>query len=126
MNKRVIKFSFLLLILISLTQLTSAHDGCPAGEYPVIRLSGIINAHAVSGDTNPFGYSTPICLPNSNNPNPPNRICAGNNKMGNVHFSGIDYALSDISTRSTWEENFAFPTFLEWLGAFLQGMNRSF
>ena len=87
MNKRVIKFSFLLLILISLTQLTFAQDGCPAGEYPVIRLSGIINAHAVSGDTNPFGYSTPICLPNSNNPNPPNRICAGNNKI--IRLSGI-------------------------------------
>ena len=46
-------------------------------------------------------------------------------EMGNVYFSGIDYTLSDISDRSTWSENLAYPTFLEWLTEFLEGMNTS-
>jgi len=46
-------------------------------------------------------------------------------EMGNVYFSAIDYTLSDISDRKTWAENLAYPTFLEWLTAFLEGMNRS-
>ena len=45
------------------------------------------------------------------------------NEMGNVHFSGIDYTLSDTLERQDWPENLAFPTFLEWLAAFLQGKN---
>jgi hypothetical protein len=44
-------------------------------------------------------------------------------EMGNVHFSGIDYTLSDTQDRKEWSENLAFPTFLEWLAAFLQGMS---
>jgi hypothetical protein len=44
-------------------------------------------------------------------------------EMGNVHFSGIDYTLSDTLERSEWADQLAFPTFLEWLAAFLEGMN---
>lgn len=44
-------------------------------------------------------------------------------EMGNVHFSGIDYTLSDTLEKKEWAENLAFPTFVEWLAAFLQGMN---
>jgi hypothetical protein len=44
-------------------------------------------------------------------------------EMGNVHFSGIDYTLSDTFERKEWAENLAFPTFLDWLAAFLEGMN---
>jgi hypothetical protein len=43
-------------------------------------------------------------------------------EMGNVYFSGIDYTLSDVRERKSWAEQGAYPTFLEWLGAFLQGM----
>jgi hypothetical protein len=46
-------------------------------------------------------------------------------EMGNVYFSGIETTISDISDRKTWIENLAYPTFLEWLTAFLEGMNRS-
>lgn len=45
------------------------------------------------------------------------------NEMGNVYFSGIDYTLSDISDRKTWADQLAYPTFLQWLAAFLEGMN---
>ncbi|MDE3046223.1 MAG: SMI1/KNR4 family protein [Verrucomicrobiota bacterium] len=44
-------------------------------------------------------------------------------EMGNVYFSEIDYTLSDIRDRKGWAENLAYPTFLEWLTAFLEGMN---
>lgn len=47
------------------------------------------------------------------------------NEMGNVYFSGIDYTLSDISDRKAWSEQLAYPTFLEWLADFLEGMNTS-
>lgn len=43
-------------------------------------------------------------------------------EMGNVHFSGIDYTLSDTLERREWAENLAFPTFVEWLAAFLEGI----
>jgi hypothetical protein len=43
-------------------------------------------------------------------------------EMGNIYFSGIDSTLSDTSRRETWEENGAFPTFLEWLASYLGGM----
>lgn len=46
-------------------------------------------------------------------------------EMGNVYFSGIDYTLSDISDRKVWSEQLAYPTFLEWLTDFLEGMNTS-
>ncbi len=42
-------------------------------------------------------------------------------EMGNVHFSGIDYTVSDTLERREWAENLAFPTFVEWLAAFLEG-----
>ncbi|MES2273866.1 MAG: SMI1/KNR4 family protein [Chlamydiota bacterium] len=44
-------------------------------------------------------------------------------EMGNVYLSGIDYTISDTSDRTAWTENLAFPTFLEWLSYYLQGMN---
>lgn len=47
------------------------------------------------------------------------------NEMGNVYFSGIDYTLSDISDRKSWAEQLAYPTFLQWMAAFLEGMNTS-
>jgi hypothetical protein len=46
-------------------------------------------------------------------------------EMGNVYFSGIDYTLSDISDRKAWGEQLAYPTFIEWLTDFLEGMNTS-
>lgn len=44
------------------------------------------------------------------------------NEMGNVYLSGIDYTVSDIARRDAWNENGAFPTFLEWLASYLEGM----
>ncbi len=46
-------------------------------------------------------------------------------EMGNVHFSSIDWTLSDVTERNAWAEELAYPTFLEWLAAFLHGMNGS-
>jgi len=43
-------------------------------------------------------------------------------EMGNVYLSGIDYTISD--TRS-WADSLAFPTFMEWLAYYLEGMNVS-
>ena len=44
------------------------------------------------------------------------------NEMGNVYFSGIDFTVSDASRREAWGDNGAFPTFLEWLASYLEGM----
>ncbi len=44
-------------------------------------------------------------------------------EMGNVYFSGIDYTISDVSYKKAWAENLAFPTFIEWMSFYLQGMN---
>lgn len=48
------------------------------------------------------------------------------NEMGNVYFSGIDYTVSDVrrrdAQRETWSDSGAFPTFLEWLASYLEGM----
>ncbi len=46
-------------------------------------------------------------------------------EMGNVYFSGIDYTVSDTSLEKNWGENLAFPTFLEWLIEYLEGMSLS-
>jgi hypothetical protein len=46
-------------------------------------------------------------------------------EMGNLYFSSLEITVSDTSDRKTWTENLAYPTFLEWLTAFLEGMNRS-
>jgi hypothetical protein len=46
-------------------------------------------------------------------------------EMGNLYFSGIDYTISNVSDRKRWSEELAFPTFIEWLAAFLTGMNVS-
>jgi hypothetical protein len=47
-------------------------------------------------------------------------------EMGNVYLSGIDYTMSDTDDWRGWRENLAFPTFMEWLGEYLGGMNLSF
>ncbi|MBI3508784.1 MAG: SMI1/KNR4 family protein [Chlamydiia bacterium] len=47
------------------------------------------------------------------------------NEMGNIYLSGIDYKISDTSDWKSWRENLAFPTFLEWLSEYLQGMSLS-
>ncbi len=43
-------------------------------------------------------------------------------EMGNIYLSGIDYTVSDITDRRTWSEHLAFPTFIEWLVYYLEGM----
>lgn len=45
--------------------------------------------------------------------------------MGNVYISGIQYTISDTSDRTLWSEELAFPSFLEWLVCYLEGMNVS-
>ena len=45
------------------------------------------------------------------------------NEMGNVYLSTVDYTLSDIEDAKLWAERGAFPTFLEWLSRFLEGMS---
>lgn len=47
------------------------------------------------------------------------------NEMGNVYLSGIDYTISDTTDKNEWTENLAFPTFMQWLCTYLQGMNIS-
>ncbi len=47
------------------------------------------------------------------------------NDMGNVFLSGIHNTLSDTSDRSRWNEQLAFPSFLEWLAFYLEGQNVS-
>jgi hypothetical protein len=44
-------------------------------------------------------------------------------EMGNVYLSGIDYTVSDVSDKRSWQENLAFTTFSQWLSFYLQGMN---
>lgn len=46
-------------------------------------------------------------------------------EMGNVYFSGIDYTISDTSDQKAGAETLAFPTFLDWLAYYLEGMNFS-
>ena len=48
-----------------------------------------------------------------------------NSEMGNVFLSGINYTVSDTTNSGMWEEECAFPTFLEWLSRYLRGMNIS-
>jgi len=47
-------------------------------------------------------------------------------EMGNVYFSAIDYIISDTSDRKGWPEHLAYPTFVEWLSSFINGMSVSF
>ena len=47
-------------------------------------------------------------------------------EMGNVYLSGINYTISDIADRNIWSEQLGFPSFLEWLAFYLEGMNVSF
>lgn len=46
-------------------------------------------------------------------------------EMGNVYLSGIDYTISNTRDRKSWIENLAFPTFLDWLSHYLEGMSLS-
>jgi hypothetical protein len=48
-----------------------------------------------------------------------------NSEMGNVYLSGINYTISDTTDRIFWAEQMAFPSFLEWLAMYLEGMNVS-
>jgi len=48
-----------------------------------------------------------------------------NSEMGNVYLSGINYTISDTSDRRNWAEAKAFPSFLEWLVDYLEGMSVS-
>lgn len=48
-----------------------------------------------------------------------------NSEMGNVFLSGIDYTVSDTTSREAWEEECAFATFIEWLSKYLEGINIS-
>jgi hypothetical protein len=43
-------------------------------------------------------------------------------EVGNVYYSRREHAISDIKDRSTWLENLAFPTFLDWLVFYLEGV----
>lgn len=43
-------------------------------------------------------------------------------EMGNIYFSGIDYTVSDITDERAWTEHLAFPTFLDWLVYYLEGI----
>ena len=38
-----------------------------------------------------------------------------NEQAENVYYSMIEKTPSDISDRNSWQENLAFPTFLDWL-----------
>jgi len=40
--------------------------------------------------------------------------------MGNLYYTGIDHTLSSFANRSTWTEEQAFPTFLDWLAFYLE------
>jgi hypothetical protein len=46
-------------------------------------------------------------------------------EMGNVYLSGIDYTISDMRDWKGWRENLAFPTFLQWLSEYVEGMSLS-
>lgn len=46
-------------------------------------------------------------------------------EMGNVYLSGMNYTISNIADRNFWAEQLAFPSFLEWLAIYLEGMNVS-
>lgn len=41
---------------------------------------------------------------------------------GNAYYSPIENALSDVQNRSTWQENLAFSTFLDWLIFYLESI----
>lgn len=43
-------------------------------------------------------------------------------QMGNIYLSGIDYTVSDITDRKNWTEELAFPSFLDWLVHYLEGV----
>ena len=45
-----------------------------------------------------------------------------NEQAGNVYFSMIEKTISDISDRNNWQENLAFPTFLDWLIFYLESI----
>jgi len=41
---------------------------------------------------------------------------------GNVYYSSMEKIISDFHDRNTWLENLAFPTFLDWLVFYLEGI----
>lgn len=46
-------------------------------------------------------------------------------EMGNVYLSGLDYTISDTQSNKSATESLAFPSFLEWLVAYLEGADLS-
>lgn len=46
-------------------------------------------------------------------------------EMGNVYLSGVDYTISDTNDWRSGHDTLSFPTFLNWLAQYLQGMNVS-
>ncbi|MBS0603606.1 MAG: SMI1/KNR4 family protein [Verrucomicrobia bacterium] len=43
-------------------------------------------------------------------------------QAGNVYYSSLEKVLSDIRDRNAWQENLAFPTFLDWLIFYLESI----
>lgn len=43
-------------------------------------------------------------------------------EMGNIYFSGLENTISNVLDRQLWPENMAFPTFLDWLAFYLEGI----
>ncbi len=43
-------------------------------------------------------------------------------QAGNVYYSSVEKTLSNIEDRSSWQENLAFPTFLDWLIFYLESI----
>ncbi len=46
-------------------------------------------------------------------------------EMGNVYLSGLNETISNVMRRNRWMEEKAFPSFLEWLAVYIEGMNNS-
>jgi hypothetical protein len=112
------------------------HDGfskvTDTGLIPVARLKEE-SAHLQAL----LAQSAPLVLPNGEEVNPAKLIpfyrsfgldcyqCFFGDwypeqEMGNLYYSGIDRSLSDFSHQSTWVEQQAFPTFLDWLVFYLE------
>lgn len=86
------------------------------GEKPIKAKGHLIDPHSLIPFYEAYGLASYQCFYSDWYPG---------NEMGNVYLSGIDYIISDTSDRKAWAENLAFPTFLEWLIYYLEGMSLS-
>lgn len=43
-------------------------------------------------------------------------------EMGNVYYSGIEKSMCDPQGKGSWQEKLTFPTFLDWLAFYLEGI----